>query len=83
MPVVALVVVEHKTVKIELIAVLWSHLPVKKCSEGEPLHQAVEESVDLLWAPDELSLNCGKHEFVSVDLVKSLRNCVAGLVHRA
>ena len=81
MSVIALVVIEHEAEEVELVAVLRGHLPIEECSEREPLHQAVEESADLLWAPDELPLDRGEYEVALVDLFEGLLNGMAGLVH--
>jgi hypothetical protein len=54
-------VVLNKAVELELGALLRLHLPEQKGPEGISLHEAVEQSANLIGLPDELSLDSRQH----------------------
>ena len=76
------VVVEDEVVELELAAVLGTNLPVQERPEGIALHQAVEQSANLLRAPHEFALDGREHQIMAMDLVERLLDGVTGLVHK-
>ena len=80
---ITLMVVEDEVVELVALVVLLLDLPIQERAEGIPLHKTVEQVVDLVWLPDELTLNCGEHDLVTFDLTESVRDrdcCLIGHV---
>jgi hypothetical protein len=77
---VTLVVIEHEIVKFALAARCRFDFPEQESTERITLHQAVEQTPDLLRLPHEFTLDRWQYVVRLLDTTQGCRNCSAWFV---